>query len=489
MIEVSNLRVRSAARTLVDGISFTVPEGRVLALVGASGSGKSTTGLVLLGEHPPGTEVTGTIRVAGTWPAQPGTIGYIPQHPSSVLNPARRIGPILKAVARLHGTHVHDALEAARLPADRSFLRRFPHQLSGGQQQRLVLAQALLTAPKAIVADEPTTGQDAITRGELATTLRQLGVTLVLLSHDLDVVRALADDIIVLRDGRVVESGPDVLDAPRGDYAKALVAAQPDPTAPAAARSLPEAPRLRIHELTAEYRGRLVVRQVSIDVAEGERLGVVGRSGSGKTTLARCVAGLHPWTGGSVTADGVPLPAQARRRTRAHRTLVQYVFQDAHASFDPWRLVDEQVARTAVRLRNIPSDQALTEARESLERMGLEASVARHRPRRLSGGELQRAALARALLARPHILICDEITSGLDTLTQATILDLLAGLDLTLVFINHDLGVVARIADRIAVVHEGRVVEHGPAERVLRAPDHHLTKALLGDPNGTGVTT
>ncbi|TDE56524.1 ABC transporter ATP-binding protein [Nonomuraea mesophila] len=488
MIEVSDLRVRSSTRTLVDGVSFTAPEGGVLALVGASGSGKTTTGLALLGEHPPGTEVTGTIRVAGAWPAPPGTVGYIPQHPSSVLNPVRRIGSALGEVARLHGTAVPDALEAARLPADRAFLRRFPHQLSGGQQQRLVLAQALLAAPKVIVADEPTTGQDAITRGELVTTLGGIGVTLVLLSHDLDVVRALADDIVVLRDGRVVESGPVLLDAPRSDYARALVAAQPDPRAAVAARALPETPRLEVRALTAGHRGRPTVHQVTLDVAAGERLGIVGRSGSGKTTLARCVSGLHSWTGGDVILDAAPLPPQPRRRTRAHRALVQYVFQDARASFDSWRPVGEQVARTAVRLRNLPPDQARTEALENLERMGVGEQVARHRPHRLSGGELQRAALARALLARPQVLICDEITSGLDTLNQAAILDLLAGLDLILIFISHDLGVVARIADRVAVIDQGRLVEHGPAAQILRSPGHPLTKALLGESAGTGVT-
>lgn len=491
MIEVVGLRVRSAARTLVDGVGFTVPEGRVLALVGASGSGKTTTGLALLGEHPPGTEATGTVRIDGRWPAAAGAVGYIPQHPSSVLNPARRIGPVLRGIARLHGTDAVAALDAARLPSGGAFLRRFPHQLSGGQQQRLVLAQALLTAPKVIVADEPTTGQDAVTRAELVGVLRGLGVTLVLLSHDLDVVRALADDVVVLRGGKVVEAGPDVLDAPRGDYAKALVAAQPDPAAPVAARPLPDAPLLRVRDLTAGHAGRRdcpAVERVSLDLADGERLGIVGRSGGGKTTLARCVAGLHPWTGGSVTVGGVPLPARPRRRTRAHRRLVQYVFQDARASFDPWRPVHEQVARTAVRLRDLPSAQARAEALDSLERMGLDASVVRHRPDRLSGGELQRAALARALLARPRVLICDEITSGLDTLTQAAILDLLAGLDLALVFISHDLGVVARIADTVAVVHGGRLVEHRPAAHLLRAPEHPLTKALLGDPDGQRAT-
>lgn len=480
MIEVTDLRVFSSGRTLVDGVSFTVPEGRVLALVGASGSGKTTTGLALLGEHPPGTQATGTIRVARTWPATPGTVGYVPQHPSSVLNPARRIGRVLNGIARLHGANVPAALASAQLPADRAFLRRFPHQLSGGQQQRLVLAQALLTAPKVIVADEPTTGQDAITRGELVATLRELGVTLILLSHDLDIVRALADDIVILRDGTIVESGPTVLEAPHSTYAKALVAAQPDPAAPVPARPLADVPRLRVRDLTAGYRGRPAVRQITVDVADGERLGVVGRSGSGKTTLARCLAGLHPWTAGSVTVDTMPLPP--RRRTRTHRTLVQYVFQDARASFDPWRPVDEQVARTAVRLRNVPSDRGRSEALEHLERMGLDAASTRHRPHHLSGGELQRAALARALLARPRVLICDEITSGLDTLTQATILELLTDLNLTLLFISHDLGVVARIADSIAVIDQGRIVEHGPAARVLQTPSHNLTRALLNDP-------
>jgi peptide/nickel transport system ATP-binding protein len=483
MIEVSGLRVGSAARSLVEDVGFTVAEGRVLALVGASGSGKTTVGLALLGEHPPGMEIGGTVRIAGRWPAPPGTVGYVPQHPSSVLNPARRIGRVLGEIARLHGTSVPDALEAARLPAGRAFLRRFPHELSGGQQQRLVLAQALLAVPKVIVADEPTTGQDAITRGELVATLGGLGVTLVLLSHDLDVVRALAGDVVVLRGGRVAESGPGVLDTPRGEYAKALVAAQPDPSV-SVDRTLSGVPLLQVRGLTAGHRGRPAVHEAAFDMAAGERLGIVGRSGSGKTTLARCIAGLHPWVRGSVSVDGVPLPA---KRTLAHRSLVQYVFQDARASFDPWRPVHEQIARTAVRLRAQPSGEARKAALECLERVGLDEAVARRRPHRLSGGELQRAALARALLARPRLLICDEITSGLDTLTQATILDLLTGLDLTLILISHDLGVVARVADRVAVVHDGRIVEHGPAGRVLHSPRHELTKALLGEPTGTGV--
>ncbi|GGL37710.1 ABC transporter ATP-binding protein [Planomonospora parontospora] len=484
MIDVDGLTVAVPGRTLVDGVSLTLPAAETLALVGASGSGKTTTALALLGEHPPGARVTGRVSVAGheVTPAQPpppGTVAFIPQHPSTVLNPVLRIGTVLRRIAARHGGGVQDALHRARLPGDRAFLRRFPHQLSGGQQQRLVLAHALLTGPSVIVADEPTTGQDAVTRAEVAAELSGLGVAVVLLSHDLDLVRELADQVVVLKDGRVVESGPAVLDAPRSDYARALVAARP--RTPAGRTEPRREPRLEpLPLLQVAGLGTEVLREVDLDVARGERLAVVGRSGSGKTTLARCIAGLRPWTSGTVRLAGRPLPRSPRRRGRADLARVQYVFQDARASFDPRRAVVEQVARTAVRLRGQAAPTAREEAFASLASLGLDHETALRRPDALSGGELQRAALARALLARPDVLICDEITSGLDPVTQAETLDLLTGLDLTLIVISHDLPMAVRIADRVAVVHEGRLVEHGPAERVLRHPSHPVTRALTG---------
>ncbi|GGK90062.1 ABC transporter ATP-binding protein [Planomonospora parontospora subsp. parontospora] len=479
MIDVDGLTVAVPGRTLLDGVGLTLPAAETLALVGASGSGKTTTALALLGEYPPGARVTGRVSVAGreVTPAQPpppGTVAFIPQHPSAVLNPVLRIGTVLRQVAARHGGDVRDALHRARLPGDRAFLRRFPHQLSGGQQQRLVLAHALLTGPSVIVADEPTTGQDAVTRAEVAAELSGLGVAVVLLSHDLDLVRELADRVVVLKDGRVVESGPAVLDAPRSDYARALVTARP--RAAAARRDLrAEPPLLQVAGLGTE-----VLREVDLDAARGERLAVVGRSGSGKTTLARCIAGLRSWTSGTVRLAGRPLPRSPRRRGRADLARVQYVFQDARASFDPRRAVVEQVARTAVRLRGRTAPAAREEAFASLASLGLDHQAALRRPDTLSGGELQRAALARALLARPDVLICDEITSGLDPVTQAEALDLLTGLDLTLIVISHDLPVAARIADRVAVVHEGRLVEHGPSGQVLNHPSHPVTRALTG---------
>lgn len=449
-------------------MSLELAAGEVLALVGASGSGKTTTGLALLGEHAPGVRVSGEV-----WRA-PGAVAYVPQHPSGVLNPVRRVGGVLREIARAQEAEerrhdrdpegrrrgragsrqaeerVREAARRARLPIE--LLRRYPHQLSGGQQQRVVLAQALLLDPVLIVADEPTTGQDGLIRAEVIEEFRGLraqGVALVLLSHDLAMVRALADRVAVMHEGRVVESGPAavVLDAPRHDYTRRLLATRLPPRARTPAGAAP--PLLDVRDLVAGHRRTPVLDGVSLSAAAGECVAVLGRSGSGKTTLARCVAGLHRPTSGAVTLDGRPLP----RRLPARARDVQYVFQDARASFDPYRSVSAQVARTAVRLRGAAPQEAAAAARLMLARAGLDERTAARRPAELSGGELQRAALARALLAEPKVLICDEITSGLDALVQASILDLLdelrRDLGLTLLLISHDMDVVARLADRV----------------------------------------
>ncbi|MFI9811964.1 ABC transporter ATP-binding protein [Saccharothrix variisporea] len=464
VVHVEDLRAVAGERVLVDGVSFALSAGRVLALVGASGSGKTTTGLALLGEHAPGVTVTGRVSVAGR-------VGFVPQQPAGALNPVRRIGGVFREIP---GGDVATALRRARVPVE--LLRRFPHELSGGQQQRVVLAQALVGDPALVVADEPTTGQDPITRAEIVDELASLaaqGVAVVLLTHDLDVMRALADEVVVLRNGRVVEAGPvGLLDRPREAYTRDLVAAQPRVTVP-----LPSAlrsPLLQVRGLTARHRKTVVLRDVDLDLGAGECLAVVGRSGSGKTTLARCLAGLHARYAGSVRVGDTVLPKSLRRRTRSQLAAVQYVFQDPRSSFDPRRTVLEQVERTAVRLGDG------TGALDGLAAVGLDEATVRRRPGALSGGELQRAALVRALLARPDVLVCDEITSGLDTLTQASLLDLLAGLPCAVVLVSHDLAVVARLADRVAVLHQGLLVEHGSAGDVLGSPTHPVTIGLLG---------
>ncbi|WP_059010401.1 ABC transporter ATP-binding protein [Streptomyces specialis] len=491
---VENLRVEIGGRAVVDGVSLTAWPGRCTALVGPSGSGKSTTGLALLGEYPAGARVSGTVTVTGR-------AGYVPQQPAAALNPARRAGALLADIARQAGgtraeraERTRAALLAAQLPEPERVLRRYPHQLSGGQQQRAGLAQALLSGAPVVVADEPTTGQDALTRQRVVAELRAVlarGVAVVLLSHDLDVVRELADELVVLDGGRVVESGPAdrVFAAPRHPWtAKMLAAGAPRPAPERAVRPPGDEPGgagLRAVGLTAWHGARrggsTVLRDVSLTLGAGECRAVVGRSGSGKTTLARCLAGLHRRWSGRLELDGVALPRSVRERRREQVAAVQYVFQDARASFDEFRPVAAQIARTAVRLRGATEEAARAEAVETLAAVGVGAGTADRPPGGLSGGELQRAALARALLARPRVLLCDEITSGLDPVTQQGVRTLLAGLKerTSLVLITHDLAVAASLADRIAVLDEGRVVEQGPAAELLAAPAHPFTRRLL----------
>ncbi|MEU3145251.1 MULTISPECIES: ABC transporter ATP-binding protein [unclassified Streptomyces] len=501
--EVRDLRVEIDGRAIVDGVNLRALPGKVTALVGASGSGKTTTGLALLGEYPPGAHVTGDVRLAAD-----GLVGYIPQHPAAVLNPARRISALLTDIARARvrhlplgqrraaaREHVLSALAEAQLPDAEALLRRYPHQLSGGQQQRVVLAQALLLGARVIVADEPTTGQDALTKSRIVDQFAAVaahGIAVVLLSHDLDVVRALADDVIVMRAGRVVESGPAqrVWLAPQHEWTRELLSERPEFAEPESTTGTgrPARPVLRIRDLTARHSDgaqgtTTVVRAAGLDLHPGECLAVVGRSGSGKTTLARCLAGLHRDQDGEVLFDGTPLPRSLRDRDRAQLAAVQYVFQDARAAFDEHRPVVHQVARTAIRLRGTDSDTAGREALATLTSLGLPEELVHRRPGQLSGGELQRAALARALLARPRVLICDEITSGLDTITRRGILDTLTALvrdrdDLSLVLITHDLETAA-LAHRIAVLDAGELVEQGSVRQILTEPSHPFTVSLI----------
>ncbi|MEU2391321.1 ATP-binding cassette domain-containing protein [Streptomyces sp. NPDC007369] len=461
--EVEGLRVEAAGSTLVDGVSLTARAGRITALLGPSGSGKTTTGRALLGEFPVGARIDGRISTPG-----PGSVGYVPQHPAAVLNPARRAGALLRDIAARRGgtrreirDRVEQALRLAQLPDPEMVLRRYPHQLSGGQQQRVVIAQALLLGARVIVADEPTTGQDPDTKQGIVEALAGVakqGIAVVLLSHDADVVRQLADEAIMLRDGRVVDRGPvdTVLPTPR----------RPALPQPRAATRPAAATRIAVQQLNAWHRtthGTVpVLHGVTLSVAAGECLAVTGRSGSGKTTLGRCLAGLHSAYDEAVLLDGTRLPRSLRARARTELAAVQYVFQDPKAAFDEHRPVLDQVARTAVRLRGADRDAARRTAVRHLEELGLDEDLTRRRPGALSGGELQRAALVRALLAEPRVLVCDEITSGLDAATRDAAIAHLAGRrerdGLSLVFITHDRAAAEALADRTAVLDAGRLV-------------------------------
>ncbi|GAA0530734.1 ABC transporter ATP-binding protein [Saccharopolyspora subtropica] len=501
VVDVRDLSIAVGERDIVRSVSFTLAAGEVTALVGESGSGKTTTALALLGEHPAGARVSGRVEVAGApVPPAPGTVGYLPQHPSAALNPVRRIGPVLHEIAHAHvrattrrerrertRARVREAMRQARLPDAERLLRRYPHQLSGGQQQRMVLAHELAGRPRVLIADEPTTGQDGVTRGQLVAELRavaQRGVAVLLLTHDLDLVRALANQVLVMHSGEVLESGTcsEVLGAPRHSYTRRLVEAQPDLVVADRAADSPGRPLMSVRGLTARHGRTTTLHDISLDIHPGDRLAVLGRSGSGKTTLARCLAGLHPH-GGEIRLGDQALAPGLRRRSRDQLARVQYVFQDARASFNEFAPVLDQVARTAERLRGASASEARVRAADALARLGVAESSAARRPRSLSGGELQRAALVRAVLAEPDVLICDEITSGLDAVTQAELLDVLAKVQqdtgCALVVITHDLGVVAELADRVLVLHAGRAVEQGPTARLLADPQHAVTAQLV----------
>ncbi|MEW2544257.1 ATP-binding cassette domain-containing protein [Streptomyces sp. NPDC047002] len=508
VVEVTGLTARSGSAVLVDDVTFTVPRHGVTALVGPSGSGKTTTALALLGEAEPGVRLCGTVLVDGVAVVGPGgpraealsvrgrTLAYMPQHPGSTLNPARRTGRVLAELAALHRAppparaarreavraDARDALRRAQLPPEPALLRRFPHQFSGGQRQRVALAQTLVCGPRVLVLDEPGTGLDALTRRALADELAALaaqGVTLILLSHDTDLVRRLASHVVRLDGGRVADRGPAARLLPRPGTPGAVRGAPPPAPAP------PGAPLLEVRGLDAWLRkGRRdpVLHGIGLTVRPGEYLGVTGPSGSGKTTLARVLAGLHERADGRVLLAGTPLPA-LRHRTTGQKRRVQYVWQEARGSFDEHRTVREQVARTAVRLRGADSATAAEEADALLRRLGVRATAIGRRPASLSGGELQRAALARALLARPDILLCDEITSALDAESAALVVAEVEAArhahGTGVLWIGHDLAVLRRLTGRVVVLDHGRIAEQGATADVFDHPRSEVARALV----------
>ncbi|ORT57233.1 ATP-binding cassette domain-containing protein [Streptomyces sp. CB03238] len=494
-VTARGLTARAGKTVLLDAVDFDLHEGRVTALVGPSGSGKTTAALALLGEAGPGVHLmgrvtAGSVRVVdedGITDEATGlrgrVVAYMPQHPGSALNPARRTGAVLAELARLHHSAgpapVTEALQAAQLPTGRDTERRFPHQFSGGQRQRVALAQTLVCRPRVLVLDEPSTGLDTVTRMRLAGELAELargGLAILLLSHDHDLVRALADHVVVLHRGRVTASG---------GAADALPARRPVTAARHTPRDADRPAVLDVRNLSAHLHSRgggPVLHGVGLRLPAGACVGVAGLSGSGKTTLARCVAGLHERHRGEVLLDGRPLPV-LRRRTTEQKRRVQYVWQEVRSSFDERRPVVEQVARTAVRLRGRDTGEARREAVELLGRLGLAADTVERRPGGLSGGELQRAALARAVLAAPDVLICDEITTALDAAATRAVLGELARLreehGTALLWVSHDLELLAAVAHHIVVIDGGHVVESGTPDQVLHAPRATLTRQLV----------
>ncbi|MEJ3746470.1 ATP-binding cassette domain-containing protein [Actinomycetes bacterium KLBMP 9797] len=483
LVDVAGLCLHAAGMSIVDHVSFTVAKGESVALTGPSGSGKTSTALALLGHLRDGVEHLGGIVTVAGLPALPAphpalrghTAAYLGQDPGLALNPYRRIRTTLLTALGRTPRHrrraaVEDLLTRVALRPD--LAERYPHQLSGGQQQRAALATALARQPRLLILDEPTSALDSDTAADIRTELtrvREQGVSLLWITHDLPTVIGAVDRVLALDAGRLVEHTPAALAAP---------------TMPApAARSGP--PVLAVYDVGARFPGGpTLFEPVSFQVRPGSGLAVLGRSGTGKTTLARCLAGLHQPTTGSIQLDGHRLPADIRRRSRAQRAAVQLVAQDPAGALHPRQDVRTALARPLRLLRGLPTGADLDrEVTRLLNAVHLPASFAGRLPAELSGGQRQRVALARALAASPRVLVCDEITSALDPATRDAILDLLDELrtrGLALVIVTHDPHVAQRLAHDTLVLRRSEVVGDHEGHHGTGIDLHHARQSGPG---------
>jgi peptide/nickel transport system ATP-binding protein len=399
-----------------------------------------------------------------------------------------------------------ERLEAVHLPDPARIVRAYPHQLSGGQRQRAMIAMALVLEPAIVIADEPTTALDVTTQAQILGLIKEIQarrhMSVLFITHDFGVVSEIADRVAVMQHGKVVESGTakQVLQAPRHDYTRALIAAIPSLTPPEREPIGEGVPAvLSVDGLWKSYRSGLfagrgaavpAVKDVSLTVRRGETLGLVGESGSGKSTVARCIVRLIEADGGRVMLGDIDLRPLSRRQLRPLRKRVQMIFQDPYSSLNPRRTVGRLIAEGPM-VHGMPEREALARCRNLLELVGLGASVADRYPEEFSGGQRQRIGIARALALDPHLLVADEPVSALDVSVQAQVLRLLADirdrLQLSMLFITHDLRVAAQVCDTIAVMRNGVIVESGPTARIFRDPQHPYTRQLLAAVPGKNV--
>ena len=518
LVEVSNLRVvarKGGVDTpIVKDVSFSIAKGGVLALIGESGSGKTTIALAMLGYARRGCRIAGgSIRIGDTkvleltpeqlYELRGRKVAYIAQSAAAAFNPMKTIMDQVVEGAIIHGTSTRAQAEAKAvelfaalaLPDPKGIGSRYPHQVSGGQLQRLMAAMALITDPELVVLDEPTTALDVTTQIEVLRAfkkvVRERGATAVYVSHDLAVVAQMADQILVLSDGEMREVGAtnDILLRPAHPYTKSLLAAAaPQPRA--GAKAAAETPLLEIRGLVAGY-GRVdaggmpavrVLDNVDLSIARGRTLGVIGESGSGKTTLARVVAGLVPAARGTVLFDGKPLATNLTERTREQFRRIQIVFQNADTVLNPAHDIERILARPLAFYHGVRGDEARRRIARLLDLVKLPAAIASRKPGELSGGQKQRVNLARALAAQPDLILCDEVTSALDTVVGAAVLDLLAELrrelGVSLMFISHDISTVRAVCDQVVVLYSGCKVDSG-SRQALAAPPFHPYADLL----------
>ena len=508
----------------VEGVSFDVQAGEIVCLVGESGSGKSVTAQAVLGLLPPGQlRVTGgAIELKGedlrSAPAarlrslRGRAMAMIFQEPMTALNPVLTVGEQVREVFETHGVlapserraRVIDLFRSVQLPDPERLVNTYPHQLSGGQRQRVMIAMAFALEPALLVADEPTTALDVTTQARILEIMRTIqrarGSAVLFITHDFGVVADIADRVVVMRTGRVVEQGARdaILKSPSHPYTRMLLAAVPGLEPEVRGEASASAAALEVRNLSKTFvgggwfrRGRTVeaVRNVSLVVRKGETLAVVGESGSGKSTLARCTVRLTRASEGEVLLAGKDIAQLEPRALRPYRRRIQMVFQDPFRSLNPRRTVAAALVEGPVNY-GVSKDEALERAKRLLSLVGLGEDALGRYPHQFSGGQRQRICIARALALEPDVLIADEPVSALDVSVQAQVLDLLASVreqfQLAMLFITHDLRVAAQVADRVAVMSKGEIVETGPVADVFGSPQHPYSKALLAAAPGRG---
>lgn len=505
---------------IVKGVSFEIQPGEVCALIGESGSGKTTISLSSLAYCKPGLEFGGgEVRLKGrdvlTMPPldqrdmRGKNVAYLAQSAAATFNPAITIGEQVTEAAVLHGAMSQEAADkravelyhALELPDPERLGRRYPHQVSGGQLQRLMAAMALVTGPDLLVLDEPTTALDVTTQIEVLKAfkkvIREEGSAAIYVTHDLAVVAQVADQIVVLYSGEIQEKGTvdQIVNRPSHPYTKRLMAAvRPTPAAgqgdELADTHEKDIANLQVKDMTAGYGGIVdgkpavtVLRDINVSIKNGHVVGVIGESGCGKSTLARVMAGLLPAASGEVLLDGEKLEPDMKNRPRDQLQKIQFVFQMADTALNPRQRIGDILGRPIEFYRGIKGRERRQEVAKLLQMVELPIEFEARFPAELSGGQKQRVNLARALAANPEVMLCDEVTSALDSIVGSNVIKLLKRLrDLTgvsFVFISHDLSTVASFADEIVVLYAGRVVEQGPVDDVLSPPYHPYTRLLI----------
>ena len=530
-LTVTDLRISFSHVPVVHGISFEIQPGKTMALVGESGSGKSITSLAimrLLPSHVARAE--GAISLGGrellTLPeaemrrVRGGQISMIFQEPMTSLNPVQTVGTQLAEVLKIHSSlkgaalreAVLELLRKVRIPDPEQRIGQYPHTFSGGMRQRVMIAMALACNPTVIIADEPTTALDVTVQAQTLELLKDLqretGTAVLFITHDMGVVAEVADDVLVMRHGRVIEQGSvhEVFSNPKEAYTRSLIAAVPslvgklkDRTVPAiSVDRLPEAPSdgavLDVRDLSVRFPvhggllGRVkgavhAVEGVSFSIGRGETLGLVGESGSGKSTIGKAIINLAPVHGGTVTVDGQQVDYTSTASLARMRRQVQMIFQDPYGSLDARQTIGSAIIEP-MKVHGLETGRAAIEKMEWLmERVGLEPRRSNSLPHEFSGGQRQRICIARALAMSPKIIIADEAVSALDVSIKAQIIELMIDLQkdfgVSYLFISHDMAAVERICNRVAVMYFGEIVEIGPRDEVIGRPGHSYTQRLL----------